>query len=98
MNEGIIKILIFMFSKKIIGHKHFPEDFMIKSRIKNLPKDIQKEFYKEYHGLINKDYLWRIKKRTGHGTEWHISINPEYISELKEMIGEIDEDSDGTIL
>ena len=60
-----------MMNQHIVGHKHIPEMLLIKSRIKNLSKQQQKEFMDEYSRLVNMDYFWRLKKRTGKGTECH---------------------------
>jgi len=90
MNEAIKEVLKLLLHKHIIGHKHFPEDLLIKNRIRHLPRYEQREFYEEYFTLVNKGYFWRLKKRTGKGTEWHISLNPEYLHEIIEIIGELE--------
>jgi hypothetical protein len=91
MNEQLLRILKAMVSKNIIGHKHAPERLIILPKIKLLSKAEQKQFYKEYHGFIQNNYFWRIKKRTGKGSEWHISIDPDLIQQIKKIIGESDE-------
>ncbi len=84
MNKAITSILKFLLNQNIIGAKHFPENKLIKSRIKWLNKQEQKNFKKQYK-LIKK-YLIRLKKRTGKGSSYHISINPKYLKEIKELL------------
>lgn len=79
MNQSLQKLLKWMFRKRIIGHKHFPENLLVKSKIYHLNKQLQKNFYAEYEELIRKEVFWRLKKKTGRGSEWHISLNPEKI-------------------
>ncbi|HIH31648.1 TPA: hypothetical protein HA235_02985 [Candidatus Woesearchaeota archaeon] len=88
MNIALKRMIAVMMNQHIVGHKHIPEMLLIKSRIKNLSKQQQKEFMDEYSRLVNMDYFWRLKKRTGKGTEWHISINPDMLVDLKELIGD----------
>jgi len=75
-----------MLHNRIIGEKHSPEQLLIKSKIKHLNKNEQKEFYEEYEIMVQKQYFIRLKKRTGKGSDWHVSLNPEKISELEEEI------------
>ena len=75
----------------IIGSKHAPERLMFRFALKHFGRDVQKTFYADYTVLLNKDYFVKLKKRTGKGTEYHISLNPEMIEELKELIGEENE-------
>lgn len=98
MNRVLQKLLKWMFRKHIIGHKHIPEDLLVKSKICHLNKHQQKEFYVEYEELIRRNVFWRLKKKTGQGSEWHISLNPDNLEEIKNDIGEQDEDSGWEIL
>jgi hypothetical protein len=98
MNTVLKNTIRWMFQKNIIGHKHFPEKLMIKSKVSRLPKIIQKEFYEEYESLMTRGFFIKLKKRTGKGSEWHISINPETANELKELMGEQDENAGWEIL
>jgi hypothetical protein len=85
--NGILKnLLLKMLHNRIIGEKHAPEQLMIKSKVRHLDKTSQKEFYEEYEALVKKQYFIRLKKRTGKGTDWHISLNPEYVHKLEEDI------------
>jgi hypothetical protein len=44
------------------------------------------EFDKAYKEIINQGLILRMKKRTGKGSDWHISINPKKIKEVYESI------------
>jgi len=93
MDDSLKKILLWMLHRHIVGHKHFPEKLAISPRLKHLPKYLHQSFYKEYEELIVQGYFIRLKKRTGKGSGWHISINPETIEEIKILIGDDDEDA-----
>jgi len=86
MNLTLKNLLLKMLHNRIIGEKHTPEQLLIKSKIRYLSKISQKEFYEEYKTLIQKQYFIRVKKKTGKGTDWHISLNPERLHELEEEI------------
>jgi len=88
MNSGLKAILLFLLNKRYIGNKHFPESKLIVSRTKYLSTEEQKEFEKEYKELINGLFLLKLKKRTGKGADWHISLNPRRLKEIYEMIEE----------
>ncbi|MGV8162797.1 MAG: hypothetical protein ACP5N2_05705 [Candidatus Nanoarchaeia archaeon] len=49
-----------------------------------------KRFEKEYD-LFSKKYFVKLKKRTGKSSEWHISLNPETLKELLELIEDAQE-------
>ncbi len=85
MEKSTESILLFLLNKHIIGAKHFPEHKFVVSRTKWLDKDERKVFEKEYSELINQGILLRLKKKTGKGTEWHISLNPERLKDIYEM-------------
>ncbi len=91
MHNELRDLLQYMLSHHIIGARHAPEDRLITSRIKHLPRNVQKEFYEEYDALCRKGWCIRLKKRTGKGSDWHISINPEYTSEIMGYVGEDNE-------
>ena len=84
MNKALESVLLFLINKRYIGKRHFPEDKLIKSRIKWINKQETKEFYKEYKRI--KPFLIRLKKRTGKSTDWHISINPKCLAEIEELV------------
>ena len=87
MNGTLKAMITFMLSKKYIGGKHFPEEKLIKSRTKWLQKEKLKEFNQEYKELLNNVIILRKKKRTGKGSDWHISLNPRKLKEAYEMSG-----------
>lgn len=84
MNKALRAVLLFLISKRYIGGKHFPEDKLIKSRTKWLSKQDVKDFKKEYKNI--KKFLIRLKKRTGKGSSWHISLNPKFLTDIKELL------------
>ena len=86
MNRGLNAVILFLLNKHYIGGKHFPEEKLAASRTKYLSPDEQKEFEKEYGQLVNGLFFIRLKKRTGKGTEWHISLNPRKLKELYELL------------
>ena len=86
MNEALKAILQTMLSKRYIGGKHFPEEKLIKSKTKWLDADKVREFEKEYKQILNEGIILRLKKMTGKGSDWHISLNPRTLKELHEML------------
>jgi len=86
MNPSLKAIISLMLNKKIIGGKHIPEEKMLKSKTKWLQKEEYNEFEKEYRDTINNQLILKIKKRTGKGSDWHVSLNPRKLKELYEMI------------
>ena len=83
----VLKSLIFtLLNKRIIGAKHTPEKKLLLSKTKWLiPKD-KRLFEKAYKDFIRKDYVLRVKKKTGKSGDWHISVNPR---RLKGLYGEL---------
>ena len=86
MNASLKAILVQLLNKKYIGGKHTPEDKLVKSKIKWIDKNERKQFEREYKSMINGEYILRLKKRTGKGSDWHISINPRRLREIYEML------------
>jgi len=86
MNNGTKAILLFLLNKRYIGGKHFPEEKLFVSRTKYLARDEQRKCETELHDLIRSGSILRAKKRTGKGSEWHISLNPHKLQEIYEMI------------
>lgn len=91
MNDGLRDMLDKMLRHHIVGAKHIPENLMIKSKLKHLDSRLKKEFYTEYELLLKQNYFIRLKKRTGKGSDWHISLNPEMMEEINNMLEEQDE-------
>ncbi len=86
MNPSLRAMISLMLNKRIIGRKHTPEEKMIRSKTKWLQREEYNEFQKEYRDAINNQLILKIKKRTGKGSDWHISLNPKRLKELYEMI------------
>jgi len=86
MNGALKAIITFMLSKKYIGGRHTLEEKLVNSKTKWMQKGDYRNFEKEYRELINNQSILRKKKRTGKGSDWHISLNPRRLKELNEMI------------
>ena len=86
MKNAIKQIIKYLYTKKIIGAKHTPEQKALKNTIKWQSKQEKKEFEKEYQLIIREEIILRIKKQTGKGTDWHISLNPKKLQEAEEML------------
>lgn len=91
MNENLKDVIKTMFRKRIIGAKHSPEEKLLQSKIRYSNKNEQKIFYEEYKTLLQKKYFIRLKKRTGRGSEYHISLNPEMFEEIHNIMRNEDE-------
>ena len=83
MNKSLRILLLYMLTRKIIGAKHMPEYRIVKSVLKNQK---EKMFDKEYKKIINEGLIIRLKKRTGKGSDWHVSINPRKIKEIMKKV------------
>ncbi|MBI4453103.1 hypothetical protein HY636_00500 [Candidatus Woesearchaeota archaeon] len=82
--RNILKVL---FNRKSIGNAHFPEDLLFK-RLKNIhDKQLRKLVDEEWKKLENEGFIVRMKKKTHKGNDFHVSLNPKRIFEVKEMIG-----------
>jgi hypothetical protein len=86
MEKSTEAILLFLLNRHYIGAKHFPERKLVISRTKWLNNVDKKAFDKEYLSMLKADYFIRLKKKTGKGTEWHISLNPEKLKEIFDMV------------
>lgn len=86
MNLALKATITLMLNKKIIGGKHTPEDKVLGFKTKWLSKEEYHEFEAEYRQAINNQLILRIKKQTGKGSDWHLSLNPRKLKELYEMI------------
>ncbi len=75
----------------IWGGKHTPLDFVSKS----VPEDYRnthkgkKALDDALKELVNYEWILLLSKRTGKGSEKHISLNPRKISEIKQFIEKI---------
>ena len=83
MQRAIKTIIFVLLNKKKIGGAHIPEDKVLK-RLRWI-KD-RKDFEKEYKHLVNQGYILRQKKKTGKGSDWHISLNPKHLKELYNLL------------
>lgn len=86
MNEALKAVLTLMLNKEKIGGAHIPENKVLRYRVKQLNKEERREFEKEYKNVINNGMILRVMKKTGKGSDWHISLNPRLLREIHEMI------------
>jgi hypothetical protein len=86
INTSLRALLISLISKRDIGQKHTPEKALIKHKKKWVSKQEKKEFFKEYTDMAREGFLIRTKKRTGKSSDWHVSINPKKVNELKDLL------------
>jgi hypothetical protein len=86
MNRALKALLAHMINRGYIGARHLPESRIIISKIKWLSKADKKEFFSQYKEMLNDHYIMRLKKRTGKGSDWHISLNPRRIKEVLDSI------------
>ena len=92
MNRGLRAVMLFLLNRRYIGGKHFPEKNIVKAKTRYLQKKEMRDFEKEYKEVVNAVFLLRSKKRTGKGSDWHISLNPNKLKELLEMLEENDKE------
>lgn len=76
-----------MLAKHAWGGKHTPEEQLVSPRIKHISKQERKAFLKEYLQFRN-EYCIVLKKRTGKGSEWHVSLDPRKMKEIEEAIND----------
>lgn len=86
MNVALKALIRLMLGKEKIGGAHIPEDKVLNRIIKWSNKDERREFDKEYQAAINEGLIMRIKKRTGKGSDWHISLNPRELKTIYERM------------
>ncbi len=86
MDENLKKFLKILLKKRYIGGKHTPESRFIKVIMQNARPESCRSFDKEYGQIINEGFVFRLKKRTGKGSDWHVSLNPEKLGELSELL------------
>ena len=86
MNQALKALITFMLSKKYIGGKHTQEDRLVKSKTKWLQQPDCSDFKKEYKQMLTDQYFIRLKKRTGKGYDWHISLNPRKLKQLYTLL------------
>lgn len=87
---GVLKKLILqkLIRANVWGGKHTPLDFVIKGipehyRITHKGK---KEIEKVLKELTNDEWIIILSKRTGRGSDNHVSLNPRKVSEIKQNL------------
>ena len=71
------------------GGKHIPIDFVKKGvpeHYRNTHKG-QKELYQSLKELANKEWITLEIKRTGKGSDEHLSLNPRKANEIHQYLG-----------
>ena len=86
VNKVLVAVIRHLVEKKCYGNKHVPEERVFKNFIRNLTKDDKRVLEKEYRKLLNEGYIYRMKKRTGSGEDWHISLNPHMVGQLYTLL------------
>jgi hypothetical protein len=86
MNPALKAVLAYMLNHRCIGGKHKPEAELKRNKTRWLSKEERRDFEEEYRGAINNGLIIRVKKKTGKGDDWHISLEPSRLRELYEMI------------
>ena len=74
-------ILEFLLKKNCIGGAHTPLG-RVKSCIELHSKQDKKEFEKAIDELIKQGWVIALSKRTGKGSDIHLSINPKTLREI----------------
>lgn len=90
MNRALKAILVFMLNHRYFNNKHTPEKILIVVKTKWLNQHERKDFEREYKDILNQGIILRLKKRTGKGSDWHISLNSRKIKELDQFLTEND--------
>lgn len=100
MNSKIIDLLKCLLSKKCVGGRHIPERKVIIRLVAHLSRSERRNFDREYKHMLNQGLIIRMKKRTGKGSDWHISLNPKKIEEVSGLLhdGGNNEDAYGGFL
>ncbi|MEK6952744.1 MAG: hypothetical protein AABX29_07050 [Nanoarchaeota archaeon] len=88
--DDILKKLILqkLIRGNIWGGKHTPLDFIAKGipeHYRNTHKG-KKVFEKALKELKNDEWIVILAKRTGKGSEDHISLNPKKVDEIKQFL------------
>ncbi|MEK6961450.1 MAG: hypothetical protein AABX47_09860 [Nanoarchaeota archaeon] len=71
------------------GGKHTPLDFVVKGvpeHYRNTHQG-QRELEKAIKDLVNEEWIILLQKRTGKGSDDHVSLNPRKVSEIREFLG-----------
>ncbi len=92
-DTALLKRLILqkLIRSNVWGGKHTPLDFIKKGvpeHYRNTHKG-QKALEEALKELVNKEWIVMTLKRTGSGSDGHISLNPRKVSEIKQFLEEI---------
>ena len=94
MNRGAKDLLRHLLAKRCIGGKHIPESIVMAHLVFGLDRNRRRELEKDYRDLLNNGTIMRMKKRTGKGSDWHISLNPRKMDEIYWILREGGKDED----
>ncbi|MBS3147423.1 hypothetical protein J4219_00900 [Candidatus Woesearchaeota archaeon] len=78
-------ILEFLLKKNCIGGAHTPLD-RVKSCIELHSKQDKKEFEQALDELVKENWVISASKRTGKGTDTHLSLNPRTLNQISEYL------------
>ncbi|MEK6940315.1 MAG: hypothetical protein AABW49_00245 [Nanoarchaeota archaeon] len=86
----VLKKLILqkLIRRNIWGGKHTPLDFVIKGVPEHYRNthDGKKAVEKALKELTNDEWITILSKRTGRGSDDHVSLNPRKVSEIKQFL------------
>ena len=85
LKKHILKKLV---RARVWGGKHTPLDFLTNGipehyRITHQGKKKIEETLKE---LVNAEWIFLLSKRTGGGSDEHVSLNPRKVAEIKQFL------------
>ena len=88
--EDVLKRLILqkLIRGTVWGGKHTPLDFVLKGipeHYRNTHKG-QRAVEKALKELINNEWIIILAKRTGGGSDDHVSLNPRKVGEIKQFL------------
>lgn len=91
MVERVLKRLVLqkLIRSNVWGGKHTPLDFVKKGvpeHFRNTHKG-KKALEKVLKELANDEWIILLPKRTGRGSDDHVSLNPRKVSEIKGFLG-----------
>ena len=81
LGEGVKHILNGLHRKRRIGGKHTEERNVLRF-LNTYPPELQKKVLSDWDYCIKEGFVLRVKK-TG---EWHVSLNPRKLKELKALV------------
>jgi len=87
--DGLKKLILQkLINSNTWGGKHTPLDFMVKGVPEHYRNTHQgrKVVEKALKVLTNDGWIILLSKRTGHGSDKHVSLNPRKVSEIKQFL------------